>query len=185
MIDQMRGAMREVERLIIELTARAWTSYLGYKGDAMGVTLDVESNVVRQSAELTGTLDTAMREGRVIQVQVRDQNVISAPLRVRGQVIGAMEFEIGGIALAPEDAELVTNVAERLSLALESARLYEESLRVAQRETTLNQIGNRLQTANTVDTLMAETARGLQASLGANRVAIRLGAPPKSNGGQS
>jgi len=190
LIDQMRGAMREVERLNIELTSRAWTSYLGYKGDAVGVTVDVDSNVVRQSAELTGTLDTAIREGRIAQTQSRDSTIVSAPLRVRGQVIGAMEFEIGSLTLAPEDLDLVNNVSERLSLALESARLYEESLRVAQRETTLNQIGNRLQTANTVDALMAETARGLQATLGANRVAIRLGSPPegappaKSNGGQ-
>ena len=76
----------------------------------------------------------------------------------------------------------MNGVAERFSLALESARIYEESRRVAQRESTLNQIGSRLQTTNTVDTLLAETARGLQASLGATRVAIRLGAPPKSNG---
>jgi len=182
LIDQMRNTMREVERLNSELTERAWSSYLSYKGDALGVTVDLESKIVRQSAELTGSLDFAMREGRIVQSQNRDQNVISAPLRVRGQVIGAMEFETGEFALTTEDIELVNGVAERFSLALESARLYEESRRVAQRETTLNQIGARLQTTNTVDALLAETARGLQASLGANRVAIRLGSPPKTNG---
>lgn len=183
LLDQMRGTMFEVERLNRELTGRAWSNFMAYKGDsALGVTVDLESSVVRQSAELTSSLEATLREGRVLQSQSRDQNIISAPLRVRGQVIGAMEFEVGDAALTDEDIALVSGVAERFSLALESARLYEESRRVAQRETTLNEIGSRLQTTNTVDALLAETARGLQASLGANRVAIRLGAPPKING---
>jgi len=182
LIDQMRTTMREVERLNLELTGRSWQTFLSYKGEELGVTVDLESNVVRQSAEITPTLATAMRDGRTQQTQDGDYQVISTPLRVRGQVIGAMEFEVVDTDFANEDLELVNGVAERFSLALESARLYEESRRVAQRESTLNQIGSRLQTTNTVDTLLAETARGLQASLGANRVAIRLGAPPKSNG---
>lgn len=182
LLDQMRTTMREVERLNLELTGRSWQTFLSYKGDELGVTVDLDNNIVRQSAEITPTLDTAMRDGRTVQVQDRDLQVISTPLRVRGQVIGAMEFEVGADEFTPEDIELVNGVAERFSLALESARIYEESRRVAQRESTLNQIGSRLQTTNTVDTLLAETARGLQASLGATRVAIRLGAPPKSNG---
>ncbi len=182
LLDQMRTTMREVERLNLELTGRSWQTFLSYKGDELGVTVDLDNNIVRQSAEITPTLDTAMRDGRTVQAQDRDVQVISTPLRVRGQVIGAMEFEVGADEFAPEDIELVNGVAERFSLALESARIYEESRRVAQRESTLNQIGSRLQTTNTVDTLLAETARGLQASLGATRVAIRLGAPPKSNG---
>ncbi len=182
LIDQMRTTMREVERLNLELTGRSWQTFLSYKGEELGVTVDLESNVVRQSAEITPTLATAMRDGRTQQTQDGDYQVISTPLRVRGQVIGAMEFEVIDTDFANEDLELVNGVAERFSLALESARIYEESRRVAQRESTLNQIGSRLQTTNTVDTLLEETARGLQASLGANRVAIRLGTPPKSHG---
>lgn len=182
LLDQMRGAMREVERLNSRLTERAWSNFLAFKGDALGVTVDLNSNLVRQSAEATPTLETAQREGRALHTTQRDHTVISAPLRVRGQVIGAMEFEIDALAVSDQDMALVNGVAERFGLALESARLYEESRRVAQREFTLNQIGARLQTSNTVDALLAETARGLQASLGAQRVAIRLGAPGKTNG---
>jgi hypothetical protein len=93
-----------------------------------------------------------------------------------------MEFELDGMRLTPEDLELVSDVSERFGLALESTRLYEESLRVAQRESVLNEIGTRLQATRSVDSLLSEAARGLQTSLGAHRVAIRLGTPPKGNG---
>lgn len=184
LLEQTRIAMREVERFNRELTERAWTSYLQFKGGELGVTVDFANNIVRQTAEATPTLETAIREGRVVQ-HGRDRGLVSVPVFVRGQVIGAMEFELDA-ALPPEDIALVQEVAERFGLALESARLYEESRRVAQRESLLNEISSRLQTTNTVDSLLAETARGLQSTLGANRVAIRLGAPPTvANGGGS
>lgn len=127
-----------------------------------------------------------MWSDKLIQKQTRDGVTVSIPLRVRGLVIGAMEFEIeGSEPLAPEDVDLVEAVAERFGLAVESTRLYAESRRVAQRESTLNEIGSRLQRSNSIDTVLAEAARGLQTSLGASRVAIRLGAPPKTNGGAS
>ena len=106
---------------------------------------------------------------------------VSVPLRVRGLVIGAMEFELeGGEALAPEDIDLVLGGRRALRAGGRKHRLYEESRRVAQRETTLNEIGSRLQRTNSIDAVLAEAARGLQTSLGANRVAIRLGTPPKA-----
>ena len=101
-----------------------------------------------------------------------------------------MEFELDGEALAPEDADMIQAVAERFGLAVESTRLYEESRRVARRETMLNEIGSRLQRTNSINAVLTEAARGLQSTLGANRVAIRLGAPPQTagaaeNGGDS
>jgi len=40
------------------------------------------------------------------------------PLRVRGQVIGAMEFELDRGDFTPEDIDLVQAVAERFGLAV-------------------------------------------------------------------
>ena len=105
---------------------------------------------------------------------------VSVPLRVRGLVIGAMEFELAGEVLASEDVDMVEAVAERLGLAVESTRLFDESRRVAQRETMLNEIGSRLQRTNSIDSVLTEAARGLQNSLGAIGSRSGLGAPPKA-----
>ncbi|MFN8452652.1 MAG: GAF domain-containing protein [Anaerolineae bacterium] len=183
LIDQMRGAMHEVERLNRDLTQQVWTEYLESKGEQLGVEVDFARKTSR-TADWTPTLNEAVWSDKLIQKQTRDGVTVSIPLRVRGLVIGAMEFEIeGSEPLAPEDVDLVEAVAERFGLAVESTRLYAESRRVAQRESTLNEIGSRLQRSNSIDTVLAEAARGLQTSLGASRVAIRLGAPPKTNGG--
>jgi len=182
LLEQQRGAVREVERLNSELTQQVWSQYLANNSGELSVDIDFHNSVVRRGNDWTPTLSEAVEFNHVVQKPTRDGVIVSTPLRVRSQVIGAMEFELEGEALTPEDVDLVQAVAERFGLAVESTRLYEESRRVAQRETTLNDIGSRLQRSNTVDAVLSEAAHGLQTSLGASRVTIRLGAPPKGNG---
>ena len=179
LIDQMRGAMREVERLNRELTQQVLERLPGAKSASSLASRSI-SRTISSGAQPNGRRRSTKPYGRtqLIQKPTRDGVTVSIPLRVRGIVVGAMEFELEGETLAPEDADLVEAVAERFGLAVESTRLYEESRRVAQRETMLNEIGSRLQRSNSVEAVLAEAARGLQSSLGANRVAIRLGAPP-------
>ena len=180
LLEQMRGAVSEVERLNRELTQQVWTQYLSSKGGQLSVDVDFSNNVVRHTGDWTPTLDEAVQTNGLVHTPIRDGMMLSIPLRVRGLVVGAMEFELVGESLSPEDIDLVQAVAERFGLAVESTRLYEESRRVAQRETMLNEIGSRMQRTNSINALLSEAARGLQTSLGANRVAIRLGTPPPS-----
>lgn len=186
LLEQTRSTAQEVERLNRELTRQAWSHYLEKRTEQLSIDIDFGSSIVRRSEEWTPTLTEAVEFNHVVQKSIRDGVSVSMPLRVRGQVIGAMEFELDGEALTPEDIDLVQAVGERFGLAAESTRLYEESRRVAQRETMLNEIGGRLQRTNSIDSVLTEAALGLQTSLGANRVAIRLGAPPKAldNGGE-
>jgi transcriptional regulator with GAF, ATPase, and Fis domain len=178
-VEQMRSAMGEVERLNRSLTQQVWAQYLGNKGQELSLDLDFSTNIVGRTGAMTPTISEAMQANQLTQTRAKNSVIVSMPLRVRGLVVGAMEFELeGDDLLAPEDVDLVEAVAERFSLAVESTRLYEESRRVAQRETMLNEIGGRLQRTNSINAVLTEAARGLQSTLGANRVAIRLGAPP-------
>ena len=74
-------------------------------------------------------------------------------------------------------------VGERLGLAAETTRLFERSQRIAQREALVNEIGTRLQSTSNIEAALAEAARSLKQTLRADKVAIRLGTPPATNGG--
>jgi hypothetical protein len=174
--EQTRSALREVERLNQRLIGRAWSEYLAGKGDQLGLDFDLETSESTPASEWTQSLKNAVETGIVIQ----DDNVISVPLRVRGVIVGAVEFELGEDAeFTPADMELVQEVSDRFGLAAENTRLVEESQRVAQRETLINEITSRLQSANNVEATLAEAARSLVETLQANKVAIRLGIPEK------
>ena len=184
LLEQMRTTMQQVERLNQQLTAQAWTEYLARKRGDVAFTLDLQEQKVQQGSDWTPALVEAVQQNELVRNQGGDQTTFAVPLRVRGQVIGAMEFELENGLLHSEDIDLVETVGERLGLALESARLYDESRRVAHREAMLNQIGGRLQSSTNVDGVLSEAARSLQSTLGAQRVAIRLGTPTATSADQ-
>lgn len=172
--EQTRAALREVERLNQRLIGRAWSEFLTSKGNQVGLNIDFDTEESVQAARWTSTLAEAAQSNNIVQ----DGRVIAVPLRVRGQVIGAMEFELGDDGeFSPEDFELLQEVSDRFGLAAENTRLIEESQRVAQRETLINEISSRLQSANNVEATLAEAARSLSETLKADKVMIRLGLP--------
>jgi GAF domain-containing protein len=183
LVEQTRRAAADVERLNQQLTGRFWEEYLSAQSDSLGLNMDFKSKASRKDEEWTTTLQDAMSFNHPIQ-QAHDgeTQVIAVPVRVRGQVIGAMEFELEDSGnLSPEDLNLMEEVGEQLGLAAESNRLFETSQRVAQREALVNEISTRLQASNNVEMTLNEAARSLRTTLKANRVTIRLGTPP-SNG---
>jgi transcriptional regulator with GAF, ATPase, and Fis domain len=156
------------------LVGRAWAEYVKGKGKSMGLTVDFEQKSVQNDITWTDTLKGAMETNNV----VREGNIVSVPLRVRGQVIGAMEFELDeNQDFSTEDLELIFEVSERFGLAAENTRLVEESQRIAQRESLINEITSRFQAAQNVEATLAEAARSLSETLQADKVMIRLGVP--------
>jgi GAF domain-containing protein len=102
---------------------------------------------------------------------------------VRNEAIGAMEFELDRDEPLPDGAmELVTAVSQRLGLAMENRRLFDETQRVAQRETLINDIAADLQSATGIDTIIQRAARHLQQTLSAQQVTIHLDTLPNEQG---
>lgn len=182
LLEEARAASREVERLNRQLTREGWDRLLTESRSHYAVELDLQSGMVQRETD-SPTLQQAVRDAVTVQAVRDNVHVVAVPLRVRGQVIGAMEFEVEGGPLDPDDQTLLETVGDRLGTALDTIRLYQETERLAQRESRLNVLGQRMSSANHIDTLLAETARGLQDTLSAGRVAIRLGTPKTDNGG--
>jgi len=179
--EQTRTALREVERLNQRLIGRAWSEYVKGAGDNPGYSIDFATDHSNLFYDWTETLADAVRSNNLVQ----EGNVIAIPLRVRGQVVGAMEFELEeNQDFTPEDLELITEVSERFGLAAENTRLVEESQRTAQRETLINQITSRFQSAQNVEATLAEAARSLSETLSADKVKIRLGTPESYENGK-
>ncbi|MBC7812193.1 MAG: hypothetical protein H7175_13645, partial [Burkholderiales bacterium] len=179
LVEQANTALRQVQRLNQRLTGRAWSDYVSDHQQARGVNIDFSGNQMSTGMEWTRALSQTIQTNDLVQTQTDSgARVLAVPIRLRGQVIGAMEFELDGDNyLQPEQLELVQDVGELFSLSAENARLFEESQRNAQREAMVGEIAARIQSTNNVETMLSEAARGLKQTLKAERVAIRLGTP--------
>jgi GAF domain-containing protein len=175
-----RAQLSQIQDLNRRLTRHAWGRYLDQRQIYPALTVDFTTDTMTRAAEWTPGLADAVYTGEVIEGTSEGQGyVLAVPLSVRGQVIGAMEFEMDdGSAMNTEQTALIQDVAARLSLSLENARLYEEAQSLAEREGLINNIGSRLQSAVGMEGALLVAAQGLQSALHAPRIAIRLGNPP-------
>ena len=101
---------------------------------------------------------------------------ISIPIKIRGQVIGAIRLKKPEIAEAwsQDETNLAITLSDQLSSALESARLCRESQQRAVRESLVSDISTRLSTTTTVDSILRETVQELGEALGNASVTFQL-----------
>jgi GAF domain-containing protein len=115
---------------------------------------------------------------------------LALPIELRGQPIGqiVLEDDRPQRELSEDERSIVQEVAQRMSLALDSARLFEqtqaalgEARRLAQREQLVNRITSQLRAATTVDEVLhiatAEMRRAVRASWAAAELT-----PPDTSG---
>lgn len=181
--EQTQMNLREIERLNYQLTGRAWGEYLRLHSDITAMTLNLETGEAALRADWTPTLNEAAEHHQVITVTAEGKRIVALPIIVRNEVVGAMEFELPHDDELPGGAlELVTAVGQRLGLALENRRLFDETQRIAQREGLINDIGTELQATTSVDTIIQRTANRLQEMLSAQQVTIRISAHDTDQG---
>lgn len=179
--EQASQSLHEIDRLNKRLMEQAWSEYMAGQPTQLGLNIDFENNTIEESGDWSDSLKQVIQDGNMVQTDQSNEQLITIPLKIRGQVIGAMEFELDeNNNIDPSDLTLIQEVSERFGLAAENTRLVEESQRVAQREALISEIGSRLQSTNNVESTLTEAARSIGSVLNANRVSIRLSKPEQN-----
>ena len=162
-------ALATMRRSYGELSREAWSELLrtrktrGYRLDHAGV--------------------RPITEQENIQVDDQDETLIKIPIRVREQLLGVIE------AHKPEErgewnqAEitLMTSLVEQLSIALENARLYEDTMIRAEKERVLADITSKVRATTDVNTILQTALHDLAEALRVPRGEIRLRVPGGRN----
>jgi GAF domain-containing protein/HAMP domain-containing protein len=101
---------------------------------------------------------------------------LAIPLRVRDEVIGVLGFRKGdqGGPWTPEEIELLEAFAGQLELALESARLYQDTQRNAAEEQLLGEVSARMRETLSIDTVLRTAIQEMGEALGLPRVEVRM-----------
>ena len=99
---------------------------------------------------------------------------VAVPVQLRGQMLGAVEWEIPAAGLSEEKIELAQELANRLALSLDNARLFQESQRTTERERLVNSIATKLTAQTTINDILETAVREVGQALRAPQVSIRL-----------
>jgi GAF domain-containing protein len=98
---------------------------------------------------------------------------IEIPLTLRDQIIGQINMSSLD-EWTPEQRNLIKSIATQAALALENARLVEESQSIAMRERLANEVTSKIWASTTIDSILQTTVRELGRALEAAEVDIEV-----------
>lgn len=110
------------------------------------------------------------------------QGDLIAPIRVRGQVIGCLDLDKAGDSRewTEEELNMISVMADQVGLAIENARLIEQTRLRAEREQLVSSITTKLRASNDPQQIIDTAVQELRQALRARRahVVIPQEAPP-------
>lgn len=101
---------------------------------------------------------------------------LAVPVKLRDQVIGIIHIEAAdqNRKWTEEEITMVQSISERVALALENARLFEETARRAEQERVVAQVTSHIGESNDMDRILHTTIQELGRLFGTSRTFIQL-----------
>jgi GAF domain-containing protein len=116
------------------------------------------------------------------EYQDPENGAIHVPITVRGSVIGYLHAKKPQHKALwnDEEREMLLTLTEQLGIALESARLFEDTLTRAERERLIGQIANRVRETLDIETVLKTAVVEMRSAMDLNVVEVHM----SPNGGQ-
>ncbi|MDF1514682.1 MAG: GAF domain-containing protein, partial [Anaerolineae bacterium] len=172
LIADTQEALTRLEQYREQDAIRAWRNALARK--------NIQASYVYRSGFIEPLSDQNLGEDSLTTVEkvtyeVTDAHMhrISAPVTVGGQLVGSLVFE----RLQPwsdETVHMVASVINQLDLALNNARLLDETRLRASHEAARSEIVARVRALTSTDAIMRHAAEELGRALGVERSRIQL-----------
>jgi GAF domain-containing protein/HAMP domain-containing protein len=168
---ESQAALDAARRAYGELSRQGWAQLIrsrqmGYRRTAQGI----------QPA--TGEWQPEMAQATQTGQLIHDHGAtIAVPIKVRDQVLGVMRLRKPDSAQGwtSEETALLGTLTEQLGVALESARLYQDTQRRAAQEQLTSQVTGRMRESLDVETVLKTAATEMRQALGLDKLIVRLG----------
>jgi len=176
LVEQVQQAAEMERRAYGELTAEAWTTMLR-ASQALGFYSTAQTTA--PAGDLwQPEMKTALQTGSTTH-DVQETQRLAVPVKVRGEVIGVIDFSkpAGDSVWTDEEIALVESMTEQLGVALDSARLYQDTQRRAARERVIGEVTGRIRETLDMETMLRTAAEQMRQALDLDALVVRLAAP--------
>lgn len=170
---QLTRAREELE----QSAGSDWRSYITGRGlEAFGFDMLRRDGVeLTPASDLPAALRPALERGEMIVEQNEREQIVMVPIIFRQEILGGMTFSVPlDRVITDRQREMAQVVAQRLAIALENARLVEQSRAQAERERTVSEISSILIGQQDIDLLLNAAAEMFNEAVGAIYTEIYL-----------
>ena len=183
LFSESEAALDALQRSFGEVSQKAWSELLstrqtlGYRLDQDGLhPLTVGADPAREAVRPDDVRPDAARPEGVPPHAVHPDGVLKLPIRLREQVLGTIEARKPDHAgpWSQDEIEQLTSLVDQLSVALENARLYEDTQTRAEQERILAEITTKVRATTDINTILQTAVLELATALNVPQGAIRL-----------
>jgi len=185
---ESQSALEAMRRASGELSQRAWIELIRARPDLREAYRSAVDGVTDATDIWHPEMEQAVRKGQTIRAEGTGDGTrlpLAVPIKVRGHVIGVLDtFKPQDRDWTPEEIATLEMLADQLGVALESARLYQDTQRRAAREQLTREITDKMRRAVDMDTLLRTTVQEMAAALGTSGAFVQLLPPSESASGE-
>ncbi|HOT90652.1 MAG TPA: GAF domain-containing protein [Anaerolineae bacterium] len=166
------ATLARLERYQEQDALRAWRQALARRQMRVGYGFD--SGFV-YPVDVTFTTELADSQLTAVTTRVTEsgRHLLLAPIRIQNRNVGVLSFE-KSVPWADDQIQLAQFVVEQLALALDNARLLEETRLRANQERARSDIVGRIRAMTSTDAILRNAARELGLALQVERSRIQL-----------
>jgi GAF domain-containing protein/HAMP domain-containing protein len=128
----------------------------------------LKSNLLTEAVEISGV---EMRAGQTDQFASH----LNIPIKLRGAKIGVLSIENNNRQFSQDELDVIAAILERAALAMENARLLEESQRRAAREQTISEMSVKIGSATEIEAILQTAVRELGIQISGTQISVEIG----------
>jgi GAF domain-containing protein/HAMP domain-containing protein len=168
-------ALETAQRAYGTISNLGWQHLLHEGLNTVGYMSLVEGQTSPVSEKASPGFLQAIQTGQ--NVLENDDTVLHLPVKVRGQSIGAIRMERpeGSGRWTPQAISMADALSLQLGAALESARLYSDTRKRAEREFLISEITSKLGSSIRLDSILRTAVEELGHALGDSEIILQVG----------
>jgi len=174
LFERLEESVDAERRVYGQMSVEAWGQL--FHTQAQLSVLSRPQGVALSSDPLRPEMKQALRKEEAI-LSAEDQADLALPIKVRDQVIGVLGGrKPDGSQWTPEEIETLQTLTDQLGVALESARLYQDTQRRAARERAISEVTGRMREPVELEDVLKVAVDEIRQALDLDELVLRLGA---------
>ena len=171
LIDQAQKAIEATRKAYGELSHRAWMEQISSKW----IKVYCGEHGVAISSQRSGFTENDPNLG-VDSISSNGNGDVLMPIKVRGSTLGVLTAQkrTPSESWSDEETEMLRTLTEQLGAALDSARLFEETLTRAERERMIGHIAGRVRETLDIETVLKTATLEMRRVLDLDEVEVRM-----------
>ncbi len=137
----------------------------------------MKSSFLANPLELPGAKE-ATQSGDVYQERTESTGVsqITMPVKLRGEAVGLLNLKANNNReWSADEMDIINAIVERAALAIENARLLDESRKIAERERAISDISAKIGKGTEIETILKTAVRELGSQISGAQVTVEIG----------